>query len=109
MTEAGVEGAGEKGRGRKRRSQWQDSETSVAKCSSYRLSATKHPLNNSAINSPGKIKTPSAARPLLLNTRLLFVYAFEVTDVHRDANGLRELAAFHLFPFPAQACFASVT
>lgn len=60
---------------------WQGGNARVAKCSSYRLSATKHPLNNLPINSPGRLRHPLLI-PLLLTTPLLLAYAFTVRDTN---------------------------
>lgn len=37
---------------------YSERETRKRECSSYGLSATKHPLNNSVINSPGRLRRP---------------------------------------------------
>lgn len=60
---------------------WQGGNARVAKCSSYRLSATKHPLNNLPINSPGRLRH-RLLFPLLLTTPLLLAYAFVVRDTN---------------------------
>lgn len=59
-------------------------QTRKRECSSYGLSTTKHPLNNSVINSPGRLRRPV---PPLART-LLSAYAPEVPRcVRRNTRG----------------------
>lgn len=69
--------------------------TRKRECSSYGLSTTKHPLNNSVINSPGRLRrpVPPLARPLLSS------YAPEVPRRLQEDRSLRLSQRFPSIPF----------
>lgn len=77
---------------------WQGSNARVAKCSSYRLSATKHPLNNLPINSPGRLRHPLLF-PLLLNYSSPFSVCLR-RQGHELVGNLRLSISFHLIQSP---------